>query len=97
MIAEITQFYLPDGRNRSHKTELPDDCAVGYEAMKRLGCRLTAEVLMTGMVSVTIEHEEGDYDINVVKNGPEVQEALAHMLRAFDGAQFEKWLKEVED
>jgi hypothetical protein len=89
---EITQFHRPNGRTTLEFTDLPNDCAVGYEAMKRHGCRLTAEEIY-GNISVCIEHPEGDYDIEVVANGPKVQEALADMLRRFDGGSFQKWLK----
>jgi hypothetical protein len=48
--------------------------------MWRHGYHLTAEVLATGMVSCTIEGDDEDVDIEVVSNGPEVQDALARML-----------------
>ena len=96
MIVEITQFIAPHGGQRKVTCEVPDDCAVGYESLKRHKCRLTAEVLMTGVVSQCIEHEEGDYDIAVTANGPAVTDALVEMIRKFDGADFEKWLKEVQ-
>ena len=92
MKVEITQFIAPYGEQRIRFAEVPDDCAVGYEAMRRHGCRLTAEVLSTGHVSQCIEHDEGDFDIKITKNGPDVQEALVRMLRAFDGPTFENWL-----
>lgn len=92
---EITQFIAPHGEQRLRHAEVPNDCAVGYEALRRHGCRLTAEVLMTGHVSQCIEHEEGDYDMEVTENGPVVQESLVKMLRKFDGAEFERWLKNM--
>ena len=76
MIVKITQFIAPHGEQRERTCEVPDDCALGYESLKRHGCRLTAEVLMTGAVSQTIEHEEGDFLIEITSNGPAVQEAL---------------------
>ena len=95
MIVEVTQFHRPNGRQTQERTELPNDCAVGYEAMRRKECRLTAEVLSSGLVSVCIEHEEGDFDIHIVENGPKVQTAIADMLRKFDGAIFDGWLEAV--
>lgn len=93
MIVEITQFIAPDGEQRTRQCEVPDDCAVGYESLRRHKCRLTAEVLMDGMVSQCVEHEEGDFLIEVTPNGPPVHKALVKMLREFDGATFEYWLQ----
>jgi hypothetical protein len=92
---KITQFIAPHGEQRERSCEVPDDCAVGYEALKRHGCRLTAEILTMGMVSQCVEHEEGDFLIEITPNGPQVQEALVKMLREFDGAKFTEWLAEV--
>ena len=93
MRVEVTEFILPNARQEKHNVEVPDDCAVGYESLKRHGCRLTAERLMTGVISQCIEHEEGDYDMRLTTNGPAVLSALAEMIRAFDGVKFEEWLK----
>lgn len=92
---EIIQFIAPHGEQRNRSAEVPDDCAVGYEALCRNKCRLTAEVLMTGYVSQCIEHDDGDFDIRVTPNGPEVSKVLADMIRSFDGAAFTEWLKEA--
>jgi len=97
MQVQITQFIAPHGEQRTRFCEVPDDCAVGYEALKRKGCRLTAEVLMTGAVSQCIEHDEGDFMMEVTQNGPEVQTALIEMLHAFDGKAFDEWLKETRN
>ncbi len=96
MKVEVTEFVRPNGAPRKHSVEVPDDCAVGYESLKRHKCRLTAESLMTGAVSQTVEHEEGDFLIEVTFAGQSNEEALIKMLREFDGAKFEEWLKEVQ-
>ena len=97
MQVQITQFIAPSphGEQRIRNCEVPDNCAVGYEALRRKKCRLTAEVLSTGLVLQTIEHEDGDFAIEVTANGPEVQQALIKMLREFDGKAFDEWLAEV--
>jgi hypothetical protein len=97
MQVKITQFIPPRGRQEERSCEVPNDCGVGYESLRRHGCRLTAEVLMGGLVSQTIEHEEGDFLLEITENGPEVQAALIKMLREFDGTKFEEWLKEVQE
>ena len=87
----------PHGEQRPRSAEVPNDCAVGYEALRRKGCRLTAEVLITGHVSQTVEHKEGDFLIEITNNGPEVKEALIKMLREFDGKQFDDWLTGITE
>jgi hypothetical protein len=97
MHVKITQFIPPRRRQEERSCEVPNDCAPGYESLNRHGCRLTAEVLMTGLVSQTVEHEIGDYLVEITPNGPEVQTALIKMLHEFDGAKFEKWLELEEE
>ena len=82
--AEVVQYLRPNGRQKLITTRLPIDTYDAYRAMLTAGCRLEAEVLMTGQVSVTIfdREKEEDLDCRVVKNGPTVQEAMAAMLRA---------------
>ena len=93
MTVDITQFIAPNGEQVIRHCEVPNDCGVGYEALKRKGCRLTAEVLLTGHVSQCIEHEEGDFAIQVTANGIDVLDALVKMIREFNGAAFDRWLK----
>lgn len=100
MHIQVTQFHPPNGRTTQESTEISDSCAVGYEAIRRHNCRLTAEVLSTPgreIISLTIEHEEGDYDIEIIRRETPlaVQEALEKMLLRFDGAAFESWLQAV--
>jgi len=93
MQVPITQFIPPRGRQEIVHATVPDELAVNYESLRRHNCRLTAEILSTGHVSQCIEHEEGDYAIEICANGPEVQQHLEKMLREFDGVKFEAWLK----
>jgi hypothetical protein len=96
MLVEVVEFVRPDGRQKNEKLEVANDCAVGYEAMQRKGCRLTAELIINA-VSCCIEHPEGDFSIVVVANGPLVRDAYEAMLRKFDGAVFDKWLACMRD
>jgi hypothetical protein len=96
MLVNVTQFIRPDGHQRIEYTTVPNDCAVGYKAMQRKNCRITAEAIY-GNVALSIEHEEGDFDIQIVPNGPQVQETLANMLRSFDSMKFDTWLKDTQN
>ena len=73
-------------------TDVSDDCREKYKLMQLSGCRLTAEVLGTGHISLCIEEPAlGDYKIEIVQNGPDVQKAIEKMLMEFDSAQFAEW------
>lgn len=79
--AEVIQFLLPHGNKRSQTTELDEALLEDYNHMRESGAMFHAEILQTGEVSITISHEEEDVDIEVVPNGPQVQEAMERMLR----------------
>ena len=89
--ADVTQFKQPNGRQVQQTTQLPISVKVYYEGMECNGCRLEAEVLSTGLVSVTISGKDEDLDIRIVKNGPDVQKAYCEMLEA------QLWLKSKRD
>lgn len=62
------------------EVELPLSSLAHYDDMREAGCRLEAEVLTTGQVSVAVSDSETDVDIRIVSNGPEVIAALEDML-----------------
>lgn len=81
--ADVLQYLLPDGRQKKINTELPAELESAYRDMLACGCRLEAEVLTTGEVSVTIFDlgTEDDRDISVTPNGPEVPAGMIAMLQ----------------
>jgi hypothetical protein len=96
MKIEVIQFMLPDGRQVIREIEIPEELDTQYMAMKECGCRLTCEMLSDFDVSVAIEHEEGDYDIEVVTNYPGLpMTTVSQMLRRFKVKEFKRWLKNI--
>jgi hypothetical protein len=95
MQVQVTQFYLPNGERRTHTVTVSDDCAAGYAALRHKGCRLTAEMLMTGAISQTIEHEEGDVLMEITFKPEDTIPALEKMLREFNDNIFDQWLVEI--
>ena len=81
---EVTQYLLPDGRQRKNIVRLPEDVQDQYADMLQHGCRLEAEILSTGEVSLTVcdMEEEQDIDIRIARNGPATTQALIEMLNA---------------
>jgi len=96
--ADVTQFLRPTGRVRACTVDLPLLAKHGYDAMHDAGCRLTAEELTTGEVSLCIEEPGlGDFDICLTPNGPEVRSNLVAMLSRFDASRFAHWAKDRRD
>ena len=79
--AQVVQFMRPSGRQNPTSTMLSDEVLPIYREMQAAGCRFEAEVLRTGQVSVTISDDEADRDIEIVANGPGVQDAMEKMLK----------------
>lgn len=91
----VTQFIRPHRGIREETTEISEELRPKFELMQKLGCRLTAEVLPTGHVSLCIEQPSlGDVDCRIATNGPQVQEKIEAMLGDFTGESFNQF-KEV--
>jgi hypothetical protein len=81
-LAYLLVYTPPDGKNEVQQIELPDRYKEVYADMQSRGCRLEAELLGTGMVSLTITSDVGDEDIRVVPQGIGIFKALHSMLDA---------------
>ena len=79
-LVDVVQFTRPNGVKVDQQAEVPIELKSNYEDMLSHGCRLEAEVLSTGHVSLTVTSEERDVDIRVVDNGPSVLRALQELL-----------------
>ncbi|KKM98521.1 hypothetical protein LCGC14_1157110 [marine sediment metagenome] len=77
---KVTQYLLPDGRQKQITTELLKISEKDYLDMLKAGCYFEIEMLRTGLISITITKDEVDIDIEVIPNGSEVQEAMVKML-----------------
>lgn len=84
-MAEIPfkQFMQPDGRSADVRINRPDDISAKAEKIIALGYRFECEVLATCEISLTISGNDGDEDIEVVSNGPEVPLAVDRMINRF--------------
>jgi len=93
MEIEVTQFLLPHGRKKYVLFDVSDIVEPQYLAIQRCGCRLTAEALTTGIISLTIEELNwGDFMIRLVDRVEDIEETLTNMLEAFDELKFDKWI-----
>lgn len=98
MRVDLIQFLRPDGRQRPVWCDgIPDELKPKYDAIRENGMRLTCEELMTGMVSLAIEHPSADYKIELCRNEPDAPKlALEKLIRSFEEAEFDVWLAELK-
>ena len=86
MKVNVTQYYRPYGWQETHEIEIRDECAEHYQQIGECGARLTAEQLMTGVVSQAIECEEFDFDM-ILTPGSDFEQnkrALETLILRFD-------------
>lgn len=81
MAIPFTQYMRPDGRAVPVRIARPVEIAEKAQAIIARGLCFECEHLTTGDVSLTItDPDEGDVDIEVVANGPEVPAAVDRLI-----------------
>lgn len=78
------QYLRPDGRKESVYIDRPEEIAHKAHEIWMAGFRLEAEVLIGGMVSLTIGDDEGDYAFELSANGPGLENAVDRLIMHFD-------------
>lgn len=93
----VTQFIPPNGMKKYSFLELSNAKEDKYNQILRSGCRITVEVLQTGITSVTIEEPNlGDFVIELVSMGDSVEKAIESVVNSFNEEEFESWKKTIE-
>ena len=79
---QFTQYLRPDGRKTQVTTD-PKDPEIQRMADEVIdaGGRFEIEILLNGMVSMTVAHDEEDIAIEICVNGPEIHKALHALVR----------------
>jgi len=86
MAIPFRQYLLPDGRQKQIEIDRPEEVETKAQAIIAAGCRLEAEVLMTGEVSFTVFDLETETDeaCEVCANGPAVLDAVDRLIMEFE-------------
>ena len=87
MEIRFTQFLMPDGRQRPMIIDRPDDVGEKAKQLLESGCRLEIEMLMTGEISITVERDQDDGEIDLLaqkicSNGPAVPVAVDELINS---------------
>lgn len=80
---QFTQFMRPDGRPVPVSIDRPDDIAAKAAEITKRGYRFECEHLSDGHVSLTITDDDGDADIELAPNGPDVPAAVDRLITRF--------------
>ena len=78
---KFIQYLRPHGRRIEITISLPESVALDARDLMARGYALEAEVLTTGMVSMTVSDGETDIAGELVENGPGVQEAVVQLIQ----------------
>ena len=78
MKCKAIQYMRPNGQRVEREFDLPDKYQEQYDSMLAAGCNFAGEELMTGVVSITIENDVCDVDIELSDNNWEKVKA-AHI------------------
>ena len=82
------QYLRPDGRQvEMFIQDMAPGIVAKAEEIWAAGYRLEAEVLMSGLVSLTISDGEEDVAVELIANGPEVPKAVDRMISEFNIAE----------
>ena len=79
----FTQYLLPHGNKVEVSIARPKEIYDKAMDIIKAGYRLEVERLSTGNISMTISDNDGDYDIEVIENCPEVPIAADRMITRF--------------
>lgn len=78
---EFTQYLMPDGRKDTVRIDRPDEVVAASEAIRAAGYSFGCEMLSDWKtISLTVENDDGDFDIEVCLNGPPVPEAVDRLI-----------------
>ncbi len=88
----FTQFLRPNGRQRTELVDVSIEVATKAKEITAAGLFLEAEILITGMVSLTIadRQDEVDLAIELVPNGPDTIAAVERLIRNFNLTEYKE-------
>ena len=83
----FTQYLLPDGRKKPVTINRSEEIGLKAQRLIDVGCRLEIEMLRTGEISMSVEHDPVDDDddgvlsMEVCANGPDVPVRVDKLIK----------------
>lgn len=96
MLVGVSSYKPPKGYAGKENYEVLDSLKEKYRTIIHLEMDFSVEYLRTGEISVTLEHEEGIYRIEILRgeNKNEISSVIQGMLSEFQVADFEDWINQ---
>lgn len=77
----FTQYLMPHGRKDTVRIDRPEDIAAKAAIIASAGYTLACEMLSDFQtISLTVENDDGDFDIEICANGPDVPAAVDRLI-----------------
>jgi hypothetical protein len=94
MIIEVVEYRLPNGQRIPQQLEVNDKYEEIYKEIQSNELELTAELLRTGQISITVTNENcGDFLIEIVKNDNSLDTHFEELLDKWDSVKYQVWLR----
>lgn len=81
---QFIQYFRPNGKPKPATIDRPREVFRKAVAIIEAGYRLEAEVLIGGLVSLTVGNDEGDYAAEIHFNGPGLEDAVDRLILGFE-------------
>lgn len=91
MSIPFTQYLLPNGRMEVITIDMPEPVERAAQALIEAGCHFDAEILTTGLISLTCEEGEDLLSIEVCENNEAVLKAVENLIREAAGLKEIPW------
>ena len=93
---KFTQYLLPHGDTKEIFIERPQPIEAIADKLIEMGCHFDAEILTTGMISITCEKEDDLLSIQLCSNGPGVEDAVDKLITSAEASLKALLTKESE-
>lgn len=91
MVIGFKFYKIPHGFMGWQPLEISDTLQSKWQEICELELNLGIEQLSTGQYSYTLEHNEGDFSIEISENFN--RETIEAMINSFDKINFDTWLR----
>ena len=98
ILVDVTEYIRPNGRRMQQIAEVDDVYKPNYDLLCSHGLNLSAELLRNGIVSLTIESDDDDLNIELCSVRPdEIKKALEKLLAWCTEENIQNYYKSIAE